>query len=76
MSVRAHYFKIETSCLYCGSTDAPICRATVHDGELRGIAIMCEPCGVKERDVAIDEGVYEFPRDTYWHQMHNRGEKN
>jgi transcription elongation factor Elf1 len=76
MTLRAHYFKITDTCLYCGDSNALICRATVRDGKLRGIAIMCEPCGIQERDVAIDEGVYEIPRDTYWHQMHNRGEKN
>lgn len=76
MSIRAHYFKLETSCLYCESEEAPICRATVRDGELRGIATMCESCAVRERDVAIDEGIYEFPKDTYWYQMHNRGGKN
>jgi len=37
---------------------------------------MCEPCGLKERDVAIDEGIYGFPKEAYWHQLHNRGENN
>jgi len=76
MQLRAHYFRIPSSCIYCEDENATICRATVTDGRLRGIAIMCESCGAQERDVAIDEGVYEFPKNTYWHQMHNRGEKN
>ena len=76
MPIRAHYFKITDTCLYCGAGNALICRATVLDGQLRGIAIMCEPCGVKERDVAIEDGVYELPKDTYLHEIHNRGEKN
>jgi len=76
MPLRAHYFKFDTTCLYCGGDDASICRATVKNGELRGIAIICEPCGLKERDVAIDEGIYGFPKEAYWHQLHNRGENN
>jgi transcription elongation factor Elf1 len=76
MSLRVHYFFLKDNCIHCDGEDAPICRTTVVDGELKGIAVMCEPCGLKERDFAIDRGFYEFPTETTWFQMHNKEDKN
>ena len=81
--LKAHYLITSRTCLYCDSEDAIICRATVKDGELHGLAMMCEDCGAKERDVAIEDGAYTAgpgpmlsPKNTDWFNMHNKGVKN
>lgn len=76
MSLSVQYFFLKHSCIHCDEDDAPICRTTIVDGELKGIAVMCESCGQEERNFAIDKGFYEFPKETVWFQMHNKGEKN
>lgn len=76
MSLRAYYFSMTDSCLYCPSTMVSVCRATVIDGELKGIAILCRKCAREERDLAIEQGCYEYPKETHWFHMHNKGEKN
>lgn len=76
MPLRAHYFLLTDSCIYCGTDEAPVCRATIIDGNLEGIAVMCEPCGRQERDVAIEQGYHEASDEKRLFYMHNKGEKN
>lgn len=82
MNLRAHYFQLNDCCLYCGQDGSQICRVTIVDGQLQGVAVMCKECGVKERDMAIEKGYHEVPSidksyiPSDWVHLHNKGEKN
>ncbi len=52
MSLRVHYFLLNHNCIHCNEEDAPICRTTIVDGELKGIAVTCKSCGRQERAFA------------------------
>ena len=75
-NIRVNYFRMDANCLYCDSEETAVFRTTVKDGELRGIALLCLECGRRERDFAIEQGIYDFPKDTNWFQVHNKGDKN